>query len=128
MMLDTLSVAEAWRQYMGEASFTAAFHSRAAAATQWLGAMIDLQSGDGPNLGHNDGSQPYHLDTSPYRDFRPSIQLASLLFLSRPALEAGPWDEFAAWLGVSQEGPLRPWTDGLSAVFPDGGYVVMRNG
>ena len=129
VMLDTLSVAEAWRRHVGEAPFAEDFYERAAAATRWLGAMIDLTSGDGPNLGANDGAHPYRLDASAYRDFRPCLQLASLLFIGSGALESGPWDESAAWLSVPAEGQARPWMDNLSsAVFPDGGYVVMRNG
>lgn len=128
MMLDTLSIAEAWRRYLGEASFTKSLYTRAAAATRWLGAMIDPQNGDGPNLGPNDGSHPYHLDASSYRDFRPCLQLASLLFLSRPALEPGPWDESAAWLNVSGEGLGQPWLSDLNnTFFPNGGYVILRN-
>jgi hypothetical protein len=128
VMLDTLSVAEAWRRNAEEAPFKAEFYKRAAAATRWLGAVIDPASGDGPNLGANDGAHPYRLDGSAYRDFRPSLQLASLLFIGRAALPPGPWDEPAAWLGVSAESSERPWLDDLtSAVFPDGGYVVMRN-
>jgi hypothetical protein len=128
VMLDTLSVAESWRRYLGEAPFSADFYQRAAAATRWLGVTIDPASGDGPNLGANDGAHPYRLDASAYRDFRPCLQLASLLFLCGPALNDGPWDEAAAWLGVTAEGPEQPWLkDSSSAVFPDGGYVVMRN-
>jgi hypothetical protein len=128
VMLDTLSVAEAWRRNAEEAPFKAEFYKRAAAATRWLGAVIDPANGDGPNLGANDGAHPYRLDCSAYRDFRSSLQLASLLFVGRAALPPGPWDEPAAWLGVSAESSERPWLDDLtSAVFPDGGYVVMRN-
>jgi hypothetical protein len=128
MMLDTLSVAEAWRRYMGEAPFAEDFYTRAIAATRWLGAMIDPASGDGPNLGANDGAHPYRLDASAYRDFRPCLQLASLLFVSGAVLKSGPWDESAAWLGVPTEGPVQPWLSDLSsALFPDGGYVVLRN-
>ena len=128
IMLDTLSVAETWRRTMAEAPFAEDFYKRAAAATRWLGAMIDPDSGDGPNLGANDGANPYRLDVSAYRDFRPCLQLASLIFLCRAALKSGPWDESAAWLGVSAEGYARPWQEDLgSSVFPDGGYVVIRN-
>lgn len=128
LMLDTLSVVEAWRRQAGEPSFTKEFYVQAAAGTRWLAAMIDPQTGDGPNLGGNDGSHVYRLDTSAYRDFRPCLQLASFLFLSRPALESGPWDEPAAWLGVSVAELGRPWLSDLgTAVFPHGGYVVMRN-
>jgi Heparinase II/III-like protein/Heparinase II/III N-terminus len=128
VMLDTLSVAEAWRRYMGETPFAEDFYARAAAATQWLGAMIDPACGDGPNLGANDGAYPFRLDVSAYRDFRPCLQLASFLFTRRTALTPGPWDEAAAWLGVPPEGPESHWLDDLSsAVFPDGGYVILRN-
>lgn len=128
MMLDTISVAEAWRRYLGEAPFAEDFYRRAAAATRWLGAMIDPTSGDDPNLGANDGAHPFRLDASTYRDFRPCLQLASRLFSCSAALESGPWDESAAWLGVPAEGSARPWLNDLtSAIFPDGGYVIMRN-
>lgn len=128
MVLDTLSVAEEWRRYVGETAFVEDFYTRAAAATRWLGAMIDPTTGDGPNLGANDGAHPYRLDASAYRDFRPCLQLASLLFIHSAAMKPGPWDEAAAWLGITAEGPIRPWLDDLSsAVFKDGGYVVMRN-
>src|SRR5260370_29669935 len=91
--------------------------------------MIDLTGGDGPNLGANDGAHPYCMDASAYRDFRPCLQLASLLFIGSAALKSGPWDESAGWLGVPAEGLVRPWLNDLSsAVFPDGGYVVIRNG
>ena len=128
VLLDTLTIVEAWRRYVGEAAFTEKFYKRAAAATRWLGAMIDPASGDGPNLGANDGGHPYRLDSSGYRDFRPCLQLASLLFIGNAALEPGPWDESSAWLGVATESALRPWLSELSSiVFPDGGYVVMLN-
>jgi hypothetical protein len=127
LMLDTLSIAEVWRRYVGETSFSEAFHRRAAAATRWLGAMLCSTSGDSPNLGANDGAHPYRLDSSAYRDFRPCLQLASLVFTGGPALESGPWVEPAAWLGVPAEEPVRPWLNDLgSAVFPDGGYVALR--
>jgi hypothetical protein len=127
-MLDTLSVAEAWRRYVGEKPFADDFYERATAATRWLGAMTDSTSGDGPNLGPNDGAHPFRLDASYYRDFRPCLQLASFLFIGSAALNSGPWDESAAWLDVLIEEAARPWVDDLSSVLlPDGGYVVMRN-
>jgi hypothetical protein len=126
MMLDTLSVAEVWRQFADEAPFSKGFYTQAAAATRWLRAMIDLVSGDGPNLGGNDGTHPYRLDVSTYRDFRPCLQLSSLLFLGSASLESGPWDECAAWLGIPVEEHLRP-DDLRSAVFPDGGFVSIRD-
>jgi hypothetical protein len=128
LLLDTLSIVEAWRREAGESPFAPVLYNRAAAATRWLGAMLEPSTGDGPNLGANDGAHPFRLDGSAYRDFRPCLQLASFLFLGSAALGPGPWDEPAAWLGVSAAGHGQPWLDDLSStVFPDGGYVVMRN-
>lgn len=128
VLLDTLSIVEVWRREMKEAPFREALYQRAAAATGWLGALIDPGTGDGPNLGPNDGAHPFRLDGSAYRDFRPCLQLASFLFLGRAALKPGPWDEAAAWLGVPIPGRKQPWLHDLaSTVFREGGFVVMRN-
>ena len=128
MVLDTLSVVEAWRREIGEAPFTTVLYNRAAAATRWLGALIEPTTGDGPNLGPNDGTHPFRLDSGTYRDFRPCLQLASFLFLGGAALSSSPWDESSAWLGVPTEGHECPWLDDLaSTLFRDGGFVVMRN-
>ncbi len=128
VLLDTLSVVEVFRTQFKQASFSDDFYARAAAATRWLGAMVDLASGDGPNLGANDGAYPYRFDTSAYRDFRPCLQLAARLFVGIEAIEPGPWDESSAWLGVPAREVGRPWLKSLgSTVFPDGGYVNLRN-
>jgi hypothetical protein len=129
LLLDTLSIVEAWRRCRQSAPFSLSFYARAAAATRWLGALIEPNNGDGPNLGANDGAHPFRLDSSVYRDFRPCLQLASMTFMHRGALRPGAWDEPAAWLGVPAEGLEPPWIDDLSsAAFPDGGYVVLRHG
>src|SRR5262249_48685338 len=44
-----------------------------------------------------------------------------------PALSSGPWDEAAAWLGVGVQVKSQERAEPGSAVFPDGGYVVLRN-
>jgi len=127
ILLDTLSLAEIWRRALGQAAFSNVFYERAAAATRWLESMIDFSTGDGPNLGSNDGAYPYRFDGSHYRDFRPTLQLASRLFLRAPALEPGPWDEGCAWLGVSTDQLAQTPPAQSSRVFPDGGYVLLQN-
>lgn len=128
LMLESLSLAEVWRRHMGEVSFSSIFYSHAEAATRWLAALIDPETGDGPNLGPNDGANPWRLHCSRYRDFRPCLQLASVLFTLGPALDSGTWDETLAWLGILTPSNIQPWLKNLgSAVFPDGGYVILRN-
>jgi len=128
VLLDTLSIVEVWRRSTNQDRFADDFYSRAAAATHWLGAIIDPLNGDGPNLGANDGAHPYRLDSSNYRDFRPCLQLASIVFNASSALEAGPWDEPAAWLKVSGKGRAKPVSNRAAKdFFAENGYVVLRN-
>lgn len=88
---------------------------RLGAATRWLLAHFDSISGRAANLGHNDGANPLPLAMAEYADYRPLIQAASLVFLGRPALPAGAWDEYVQWLGLTAGAPVTksrvniPW-------------------
>lgn len=77
---------------------------RLQAATCWLSALIDRESGCGPNLGPNDGSQILPLSNAAFRDFRPTLQAAAGGFCRERAFAPGRWDETALWLGVRLKG------------------------
>lgn len=83
MMLDTLSFAESVRRQFGAPAFSGRFYSKAKSATQWLLAVTDPVSGDAPNIGTNDGSLLFNFKDVDFRDFRPSGEIASTLFLGR---------------------------------------------
>ena len=125
VILDSYALAEAWRRHRGLPAFSNRLHTRLIAATAWLRAMTDPETGDAPNIGANDGARLLQLTGTDYRDFRPSVQLAAALFQDEDAFGAGPWSASLRWLGV-QDGqratPLR------SASFDDGGYHVLRTG
>ena len=130
LVIDTLAQVEIWRRWLNLEPFSIRFTDRCCAATTWLTSMVDPISGDAPNLGSNDGAFCYQLHTQHYRDFRPTLQLASVLFQSQSALPPGPWDEPLHWLGLVGDGipaqvdrpaPVEPIT-----LFADGGYVVLR--
>jgi len=127
MLLDTLSFVEIWRQRLGVYSFSSHFYEKSALATSWLYQMVSPISGDGPNLGANDGSRLLQLTDSSYRDYRPSVQLAMAIFQSRPAyLKAGPWNLHLAWLGVPEaEGKVPVYVD---CDYDYGGYKILRHG
>jgi hypothetical protein len=78
----------------------AATHEAVIRASHWLFSMIDPLSGQAPNLGANDGSLILLLNTSPFYDFRPTVQSAARAFL-RTGLPSGMWDEMSLWLGLS---------------------------
>ena len=126
VLLDTLCQVELWRRELGEEPFSARYSERCASAVDWLASMTDESSGDAPNLGANDGARLYNLSTTSYRDFRPTVQMSSVLFQEKRIYGAGPWDEPLTWLGVNPDSfPLKK---PLSlVVHPDGGDVVLRS-
>jgi hypothetical protein len=68
-------------------------------ATHWLFSMLDPASGRTPNLGANDGALILPLSTTPFNDFRPTVQAAARAFL-RYQMPGGVWDELSLWLGL----------------------------
>lgn len=127
VMLDTFSMAEVWRRHLGLPAFSARWRGRALAATQWLHAMVDPLSGDGPNVGANDGARLLQLTDTSYRDFRPSLQLAMVLFAGRRALGGpGAWDHALSWLG--QAAPAEVAAPAGSCQGDEGGFAVLRKG
>ena len=125
VMLDSFSMVDLWRQKLALPVFSNMFYTRAAAASEWLRCMTQSANGDGPNVGANDGARLLPLTDTDYRDYRPSIQLASVLFHSAQAYtEEGEWNQPVYWLGLTLPEAKLPAP--ISSQFDDGGYVVMR--
>jgi hypothetical protein len=124
VMLDTYSLAEAWRGQRGLPAFSARLKARLAAATDWLWTMTDSETGDVPNIGANDGARLVQLTGTDYRDFRPSVQLAAALFRGANAFGPGPWTTPLDSLGVAHG---KPFAAPASQSFDQGGYHVLRN-
>lgn len=127
VMLDTFCMAEIWRRQLDGPAFSARWYSRAGAAAEWLRHLVDPATGDGPNVGANDGARLLQLSDTDYRDFRPSVQLATVLFAGRRAYAGdGPWDHALHWLGV----PLPEQTVAAprGRLADDGGFAVLRHG
>ena len=124
VMLDSFSMVEVWRQKLALPSFSNVFYSRAAAASEWLRCMTQSSNGDGPNLGANDGARLLPLTDTDYRDYRPSIQLASVLFLSACAFSGGgDWNQPVYWLGLALPETQLPAQSSLQ--LDEGGYFVL---
>ncbi len=125
VMLDTFSMVEVWRKNLGLSAFSEDWYRKAAAATGWLQAMLQ-PGGDVPNLGANDGARLLPLAATDYRDFRPSVQLASALFCQcRAVSEPGEWDAPLQLLGVVVPDAQASIPGSLQ--FDDGGYAILRN-
>jgi hypothetical protein len=125
-MLDTVWMAEFWRRELGKKAFSEGFYKKARLATNWLYQLLDPKTGDAPNLGHNDGARLFLLTETDYRDFRPTLQLASVLFYGKPlfALQQG-----LDWLGLGEnlESGTEPPLKQQSQLFNDGGNAILLN-
>lgn len=124
--LDTLSIVELWRRRAGLPAFSDEWRTLARAAADWLRVMTDPDSGDAPNLGANDGANLLPLTDAAYRDFRPTVQLAAVLFTGKRAYVPGSWDRQLEWLHVDIPDQTLSLPD--RAILDDGGYAVMRRG
>ena len=71
---------------------------RMKAATRWLQSLVDMNTGQVPNLGPNDGAYILPLTSLSFSDYRPVLQAAASTFLGRKIFPSGPWDEMALWL------------------------------
>lgn len=126
LMLDSYSMVELWRRALSLPGLPSPCASRLASATQWLGIMLAGRS-DGPNLGANDGARLLPLTDTGYRDFRPCLQLASVLFLGKSAVvESGPWDDALTWFGLDK--PAEQAVFPANITLDDGGYAIMSSG
>lgn len=127
VMLDTLCMAEVWRRRLALPALSERFYRQATAATGWMACLVDPDSGDAPNLGANDGARLLALTDTDYRDYRPTVQLASVLFVGAMAYEEeGSWNLPLAWLGIDLPATARDWQSNQHYV--RGGLVVMRQG
>lgn len=124
VMIDTFSMVEVWRRRLDLPEFSSNLQKRVKAATHWLYTMVNRWNGDGPNLGANDGARLLQLAVTDYRDFRPSAQLAAVLFTGARAYnETGVWNEPLQWLGL--ELPDTCLRNPKSEVFNHGGFAVL---
>lgn len=126
VMLDTLCMAEICRQKNGEPLFNETFYSHSKAASKWLLNLINIENGDGPNVGANDGARLLQLTNTKYRDFRPTVQLSYALFFNERAIrEVGPWDDCLNWLNI--ERPQKVTQLDKSFIADKGGFAFLRN-
>lgn len=126
MVLDTFSIVEVWLRKLSIQGLHPKFYKSAFRATSWLYQMVCPKSGDGPNLGANDGSLLLQFTDSSYSDFRPSVQLASALFQNRRAYSQLLFcDLHLAWLGIDNENSKSE--EYVNCDFDSGGFKILRS-
>lgn len=125
MMLDALSLALYFQRIYDDVPFSSVWTQQYQRAFQWLYALVDPVSGDAPNLGSNDGTAFFKLDTCDYRDFRPTLQLASVLLNEQRLYDDGPWDAPLKALHLAYKDLPISVAQRAPCEFQQGGYAVM---
>ncbi len=124
LVLDTISLCEIFRKRANQPQFSEIFYLNYQKLFLWLYQITDPISGDAPNLGANDGTNLFKLDSLDYRDFRPSLQLASVLINQKKCFEPGPWDECLSWLDLKEKYSVEK-IEKKSKEFKEGGFVSL---
>lgn len=124
LFLDTLSMVIFWSRKLELRLFTSEFYEIAKKSLAWLLSVSD-RSGACPNLGSNDGTLLLANHSCDYLDYRPSLQLASVLFNDHLLFGTGPWDEVLFWFGIKRSDfPLSPGEK--KSMIHKSGYVLMN--
>ncbi len=124
VMIDTYSLVEVWRRKHDLHCFSKRLYTKLAAASNWLFYFTDAITGDAPNMGANDGARLIPLTGTDYRDFRPSVQLASVLFIKKAAYDfSGDFNIPLNWLELDI--PTQFLASKTSKDFMNGGYAFL---
>jgi hypothetical protein len=119
VMLDTLSMVEIWRIKLNLLSFSFHWQCKAVAATAWLANMVDP--------GANDSAYLFPLGLLDTRDFRTSVQTATVLFQHARAYQLdGVWNARIKALGLPL--PEKVIEARNSQIYDQGGYAILRVG
>ena len=126
LLLDTLSITELFRRKLkAPVVFSDLFYKRAKLAALWLYIMTDKKSGDAPNIGANDGAYLFNLDNSPYRDFRPSIQLSCALFDKSSAYSSTQHPLMKVFSKYLEDRSKQKTKNKKAILFDSGGYLKL---
>ncbi|MBI5964427.1 MAG: alginate lyase family protein [Chloroflexi bacterium] len=102
---------------------------------QYLSKLIDPQTGQMPVYGSNDGALVLPLNNCDFTDYRPLLQLGSVITKGERMFESGAWDEDVFWL-CSTVGSMKKEEIGKKLgdirvlrgdSFPKGGMYILRN-
>ncbi len=102
----------------------------------YLSHLIDPSTGQMPVYGSNDGALVLPLNNCDFTDYRPLLQLGSVITKGERMFEEGEWDEDVFWLCgeefTAKKEERGKKLSGLRALsgessFPDGGTYILRN-
>lgn len=124
VMLDSYCLAEIVRRQLQLTAFPKKVYQRLSKATDWLYVLVQ-DNGDAPNLGANDGAKLLPIGQSDYRDFRPTVQLASTLFNHHSYYQnAESYDESLSFFSIDKLNNKRVALPNKSQLFASSGLMT----
>lgn len=129
MVLDSLALVVCFQRKYRPYSPLCVLMFRYRLAYNWLYNMVDPVSGEAPNLGSNDGTLFFKLDSCDYRDFRPTLQLSACLLDRCRLYPSGEYDQPLKILyPEALVFPLQKTDSRCSSDIDmeDGGYVIFN--
>ena len=126
VMLDSYCLAEIVRQKLNLTAFSNDLYQQVTKATDWL-YVLTQENGDVPNLGANDGARLLPISATDYRDFRPTVQLASTLFVQHSYYQdAGSYDQTLIFFGISKKNKIQFNLPTKNNNFAESGLITAR--
>jgi asparagine synthase (glutamine-hydrolysing) len=93
----------------------------------YLSHLIDSTTGQMPVYGSNDGALVLPLNNCDFTDYRPLLQLGSVITTGERMFKAGEWDEDVFWLCGDKIAKKEERGKRLVDVsFPEGGVHILR--
>jgi len=97
----------------------------------YLSNLIDPSTGQMPVYGSNDGALVLPLNNCDFTDYRPLLQLGSVITTGKRMFEEGEWDEDVFWLCgggfTAKDSKKEERGNKPSVSFPDGGTYIIRS-
>jgi asparagine synthase (glutamine-hydrolysing) len=93
----------------------------------FLSHLINPATGHMPVYGSNDGALVLPLNNCDFTDYRPLLQLGSVVTTGEPMFDSGDWDEDVFWLCGDPAGRTQAVETSKVEAFPNGGVYILRN-
>lgn len=88
--------------------------------------QAQVENGDLPNYGHNDGALFFPVTCCDYRDFRPPLNALYMLLTGKRLYEHGLCDEENLWFGEPDEKSFE-YMEKRPAAYKDSGIFTLRH-
>jgi len=127
VMLDSYCLAEIVCQKLNLKPFSKSLYTQLQKATDWL-YVLTQANGDVPNLGANDGAKLIPVSQTDYRDFRPTVQLASTLFYKHSYYQdLGTYDQSLDFFHIHKLEKENFKLPSRNQIFNESGLITSKN-